>query len=52
MVTPSKGRTHGPGKMIVRPRNDGSNRIRSARRNKFRDMRCALHIREMNRKPQ
>jgi hypothetical protein len=22
MVTPSKGRTHGPGKMIVRPRND------------------------------
>jgi hypothetical protein len=22
MVTPSKGRTHGPGKMIVRLRND------------------------------
>jgi hypothetical protein len=25
MVTPSKGRTHGPGKIIVRLRNDGIN---------------------------
>jgi hypothetical protein len=35
MVTPSKGRTHGPGKIIVRLRNDGINSRRVVWRTKF-----------------
>jgi hypothetical protein len=36
MVTPSKGRTHGPGKIIVRLRLRGINCIRVVYRNKSR----------------